>query len=211
VAQRIAEQDGIKEGLICVLTCVEPCVSFDIHRNRETKRLELVTRYRKCLHVYHYSSHPVLGFMNARIQTWFPFNIQVCVNGREWLSRQMDRAGIAYQRRHNCFTWIEDLQKAQELMDDQLRTSWPCLLADIARTLNPAREGIFKEFPAEYYWSAYQSEWTSDIMFRSPEDLARLYPSLVYHAVATFSRPDVLRFLGRNIPPRRHHTPCLHR
>ena len=38
-------------------------------------------------------------------------------------------------------------------------------------------------------------------MFRSSQDLALLYPSQVYHAVATFSSPDVLRFLGRNIPP----------
>ena len=28
--------------------------------------------------------------MNARIQTWFPFRIQICLNGREWLARQMD-------------------------------------------------------------------------------------------------------------------------
>jgi hypothetical protein len=30
--------------------------------------------------------------MHARIQTWF---IQIAVNGREWLSRQIDRAGLA--------------------------------------------------------------------------------------------------------------------
>jgi hypothetical protein len=201
-ARRIAEQDGVKDGLICVLTCVEPCASFDIHRNRENKLLELVTRHRKCLHVYHYFIHPLLGFMNARIQTWFPFNIQVCVNGREWLSRQMDQAGIAYQRRDNCFTWVEDPQKAQDLMADQLRTPWSSLLKDIAQTLNPAHEEIFKNFPVDYYWSAYQSEWASDIIFRSSQELALLYPSLVYHAVATFSSPDVLRFLGRNIPPK---------
>jgi hypothetical protein len=69
------------------------------------------------------------------------------------------------------------------------------VLSDIARTLNPAHEQIFKNFPVDYYWSAYQSERATDIMFRSPGDLA-----LVYHSVATFSSPDVLRFLGRNIP-----------
>ena len=88
-ARRIVEEVGIKQGLICVLTCVEPCISFDIYLNLENKRLEHVTRHRKCLHVYHYFIHPLLGFMNARLQTWFPFNIQVCINGREWLSRQM--------------------------------------------------------------------------------------------------------------------------
>ncbi len=62
VAQRIADEDVIKEGLVCILKSVEPCMAFDVYRNRETKRLELVTRVRKCLHLYHYYIHPVFGF-----------------------------------------------------------------------------------------------------------------------------------------------------
>ena len=38
------------------------------------------------------------GFMNARIQTWFPFPVQICLNGREWLARQMEAAGLEYAR-----------------------------------------------------------------------------------------------------------------
>ena len=41
---------------------------------------------RKCLFVYQYRMHPVFGLVNARIQTWFPFSIQMCLNGREWLA-----------------------------------------------------------------------------------------------------------------------------
>jgi len=26
--------------------------------------------------------------MHARVQTWFPFTIQICLNGREWLAQQ---------------------------------------------------------------------------------------------------------------------------
>ena len=36
--------------------------------------------------------------MSARIQTWFPFNVQVCLNGREWLGRQLAEAGIDFVR-----------------------------------------------------------------------------------------------------------------
>jgi len=25
--------------------------------------------------------------MHARVQTWFPFTIQICLNGREWLAQ----------------------------------------------------------------------------------------------------------------------------
>ena len=41
VARGIAEEHGIDEGLVCVLTCVEPCFGFELYRNRETKRLDV--------------------------------------------------------------------------------------------------------------------------------------------------------------------------
>jgi hypothetical protein len=201
IARQIAAQDNISEGLICVLTCVEPCQSFEIYRNREIKKLELQHRFRKCLHIYHYFLDPQFGFMSARIQTWFPMSIQVCINGREWLARQMDVQGIGYQQRDNCFTWIEDLSRARELMDRLLRSSWSIILNKIAGELNPIHNELFDQFPSIYYWSVYQSEWATDIMFKSPERLAKIYPQLLRHAITTFQSPDVMRFLGRKIPP----------
>ncbi len=200
VAKEIAKKDGVTSGLICVLSCVEPCQSFEIYRNRETKMLDLVSRHRKCLHYYHYWMDPKIGFMNARIQTWFPFTIQVCLNGREWLARSMDREGIAYCQKENCFVWIEDMDRAQALMDEQLKTDWPQMLDGIAHVLNPVHEEIFQEFPQSYYWSVHQSEWATDILFKSSDDLAAMYPRLVRHGMATFGSGDVMRFLGRKVP-----------
>jgi hypothetical protein len=136
IARGIAAEDGIRQGLVCVLTSVEPCRTFEIYRNRETKHLHLEPRIRKCLFLYHYVVHPVFGFLNARIQTWFPFSIQICLNGREWLARQMDQAGLAYARQDNCFPWIEDWPRAQELMDQQLSVP----VADVAERHRRAGE-----------------------------------------------------------------------
>jgi len=199
-AREIAQADGITEGLICILTAVEPCLSYEIVRDRDTKRLQLLPRHRKCLHLYHYHIHPVLGFMHARIQTWVPFSIQICLNGREWLARSMDGAGIGYLQRDNCFTWIEDAGRAQALLDQQVQAAWPELLTTIARSLNPLHSAMFQAFPIDYYWSTYQSEWATDILFRKVGSLAGLYPRLVHHGMTTFLSPDVMRFLGRNIP-----------
>lgn len=201
IAREIARTDGIKQGLICILTAVEPCLSYEIVRDRASKRLQLVPRHRKCLHLYHYQMHPVLGFMHARIQTWFPFSIQICLNGREWLAQSMDAAGIGYLQRDNCFTWLEHPERAQQLMDQQLQAAWPDLLGGIARSLNPVHEAMFQAFPIDYYWSTHQSEWATDILFRDAPSLARLYPKLVHHGLTTFLSPDVMRFLGRKIPP----------
>ncbi len=200
IARRIAAEDGITQGPVCVLTSVEPCRSFEIYRNRATKHLELQPRVRKCLFLYHYAVHPVFGFLNARIQTWFPFSIQICLNGREWLAHQMDTVGLAYVRHDNCFPWIEDWPTAQQLMDHQLKVDWPALLQGITRTLNPIHDQIFQAHPTNYYWSTYQSEWAIDISFRTAAELRRLYPRLLQHAMTTFGSTDVMRFLGRRVP-----------
>jgi hypothetical protein len=199
IARAIARKDRITEGPVCALTCVEPCWGYDVYRNRETKKLDLVQRSRKCLYVYQYWQHPVLGWLNARIETWFPFSIQVCMNGRAWLSRQMDQADIRYQQQDNCFPWIADWGRAQQLMDTQLQANWPELLDGIAHLLNPIHEEIFRRFPIPYYWSTYQSEWATDIVFRKAEQLRRLYPLFLHHAMTTFRSPDVLRFLGKKL------------
>lgn len=200
VARRIAAEDRVTNGPVCVLTCVEPCWSFQIYRDRDTKRLQLQLCRRKCLFIYHYVIHPVFGFLNARIQTWFPFPIQICLNGREWLARQMDQSGIAYVRQDNCFPWVEDWQQAQHLLEEQLRVEWPTLLDGIARTVNPIHAELFASYPANYYWTVHQSEWAIDLVFRKATQLRELYPRLLQHAMTTFSSADVLRFLGRRIP-----------
>jgi hypothetical protein len=201
VAREIAARDRITSGLICVLRSVDPCLSFAIHKNRASKHLEISYRERKCIHLYHYQMHPVFGFMHARIQTWFPFRVYVCLNGREWLARQLDQAGLRYQQRDNCFPWIEDVPKAQALFDQQLRANWRSLLDELASSLNPIHDTILARYPTEYYWSVAQSEWASDVMFRSRADLEALYPRWIRYALTSFHAVDILRFLGRHIRP----------
>lgn len=200
IARRIVTADGLADGLVCVLTCVEPCRSFEIRRDRATKTLALEARYRKCLFLYQYWLHPVFGFMNARIQTWFPFAIQVCLNGREWLARQLDAAGLAYVQQGNCFPWIADWAQAQRLLDRQVKATWPKLLDGLARHLDPIHTDIFRAYPVRYYWSTYQSEWATDLVFRDAAALRRLYPRLLQHGITTFGSTDVMRFLGRRLP-----------
>jgi hypothetical protein len=197
IARKIAEKEGIGEGLICLFRSVEPCMSYDIYRDRQVQKLELVKRQRKCLWIYHYWMDPGWGLMSGRIQTWFPFDIYVCLNGREWLARQMDRAGMKYRREENCFLWIEDALRAQRMMGRQVHAGWLRALRQVSRRLNPVHGRIFRGLPIEYYWSVHQSEWATDLMFRSPAELARMYPALVRGAMECFSSPEVMRFLGK--------------
>ena len=201
VARALAAREGLTSGLVCVLSCVEPCWSFTVRRNREVKRLELVGGQRKCLHLYHYLIHPRFGFMHTRLQTWFPFSLQVCLNGREWLARQMDAEGLAYRRQDNCFPWVEDFARAQQLFDAQRRVNWPKVLGQLVEEWHPWHAQVFEHYPLSYYWSTRQSEWATDLVFRDPATLRRLYPGLVHHSLTSFGSRDVMRFLGRTVPP----------
>ena len=197
LARRIAQRDGITEGLVCVLTAVEPCHTFTVGPNREAKKLELRSHQGKCLHQYFYLIDPQLGWLNVRLQTWFPFTIHIVINGREWLSQQLLRKGIDFERRENCFAEIANVALAQKMMDRQLRTKWSRLLDRLVRQVHPTHRTLFGKERLHHYWSADETEWATDIMFRSPNELSALYPRLVRYAMTTFDSGEVLRFLGK--------------
>jgi hypothetical protein len=108
-------------------------MSFEYQRSRDPEQRGLRLRSKKCLHLYKYFVHPRFGFMSVRVQTWFPFNIQICHNGREWLARQLRRRRSAFKRADNCFTWLGNVELAPRLMDEQLQTDWPAALDAIAQ------------------------------------------------------------------------------
>lgn len=199
-AREIARRDGIEEGLVCVFSAVESCFSYEVHRDAQRHRLELQGRTQKCLHYYFYVRDPQFGFLHLRLQTWFPLTVHAVLNGREFLARQLDAAGLGYVRQDNCFVKLEDPERAQELCDQQLRVRWDRVLDRLIERFHPAHAEIFRATPLPYYWSLDQSEWATDVSFRSPEILAELYPALLRHAAYDFSSADVMRFLGRKTP-----------
>jgi hypothetical protein len=50
-----------------------------------------------------------------------------------------------------------------------------------------------------YYWSVQEGEYATDVAFRSPEDLQRLYPQWVHYATELLQSGDILRFLGYRV------------
>jgi hypothetical protein len=187
-------------GLIAVLSCVENCRSFELHKNAKAGKLELQSAFRKCLHYYLYIRHPRFGMMHLRIMSWFPMQVQICLNGREWLARQLDAAGIHYERRDNAFVWVEDFERAQALLDEQLKTEWSSTLSGLLRDYHPGLAELQAELQLrDYYWTAEQTEFATDVAFRSEGELKPLYRRLVRHAVENLSSADVMRFLQQKL------------
>jgi hypothetical protein len=200
-ALAIAKRDGVKEGLVCVLSCVEPCITFSIRRNG-SGGFGFVSEERRCLFYYFYYLDREFGLMHIRLATWLPFGIQVCLNGREYLARQLTRAGIGFEKRGNCFLRIDDLPAAQRILQGLEVRRWERLLKALAKRVNPllSRRSGLNLWP--YYWSVRESEYATDVMFKDAEALRRLYPALADHAIKYFHSENVLRFLGRRVNTR---------
>jgi hypothetical protein len=200
LAQQVVQRDKIKEGLIAIFSAVEPCLSYAIRGDRQTKQIKLVLETRKCTHFYHYYLHQRFGLVHVRVQSWFPFCVDVCLNGREWLARQMDHAGIGYEKRGNCFVAISDPAAAQELCLQQLQTDWAARLDELLNLAHPLHIELGKPIGQRYYWTATQSEFATDLCFKDKATLEALYAQFLHHGIRSFGSPDVLRFLGRVAP-----------
>jgi hypothetical protein len=72
-------------------------------------------------------------------------------------------------------------------------------LNGFAASLNPLHETIFENDAVGYYWTAFQTEWASDIVFAQADFLNRLMPRLVRHGMLSFSSADVMRYFGRKV------------
>jgi hypothetical protein len=203
LARLLAGKRWEQVGLSSILSCTELCRTFTVGPNRSLQRLELRLQDSKCLHYYFYLRHPQWGPMHVRLQTWLPFSVHVCLNGRDWLGVELTRLGLPHTQCDNTFTFISDVACAQHLLDAQLQTRWDEQLDRVLSEVHPAGPALFG-CPMHYYWSGEETEWATDILFRSPEELARLYPRLVQHALRHFGGDDVLRFLGRRGNIRQH-------
>jgi len=201
-ALKAMKDSPIKEGLICSISTVELCSTLQPILNQADGKLELKNVNRKCKYYYLYFQDKVFGFMHVKIQTWFPFMMQIYINGREMMKNIFYENGISYTTYDNSFLSISDVEKAQKLAD-QFDSKKLCRMLDkYAYQLNPFLETIEKTFGQGYHWCVDQCEYATDIMFQSREDLEDIYPSLVEHAFYGFKCEDVFSFMGRKLDPK---------
>ena len=199
VDEILRQRSDLVEGLICVFCCMECCPSFRLASGKDRPRLVNARRQQRVL--YFYVLDPQLGLIHIRLTTWFPFSIQVYVNGHSWLAQEMLKRRLGFNLQDNAFTALEDSEAAQKLADSFVDLDWKKILDRLARQVNPL---LFKRWfrGLSYYWVVDQAEYATDLIFTGREALAGLYPRLLDHAAVNFSAKDILTFLGRRFHPR---------
>jgi hypothetical protein len=196
LSRKRQEQTGIEKGLIGAWSCLESCWSYRAHYCAEKGYPQLRRYTTQCKHLYLYLDHEQYGWMNVRLQTWFPYHIQIALNGREWLRRRLETRGVDFLRQGNKFLHIEDYALAQHYLRQQLDRQWPHLLNSFLPIAFPTMSQTLGPH-LSYYWTLWQSEWATDLIMDSPATLNATMDSLLRHAWITGNSANVLRYLGR--------------
>lgn len=192
----IIQRDSIQQGLVCVLSATEACQSFRVASGKG--RPVLKNARRKCLCLYFYFLDPVYGLLHVRIQSWMPLNIQICMNGHEWLERRLQAEQIDYAKLDNSFSFVSQMSRAQTLADGFQQLDWRNILDELAARVNPLLNTLFNGM--SYYWVCDQFEYATDILFNTP--FVDLYDKLLNHSIARMGAKDILTFLGKSLDGR---------
>jgi len=197
-ARQRQQDTGIGTGLIGVWSCQESCRSYRANYSAEKGYPQLGSYTAQTKHLYLYLDHQEYGWMNVRLQTWFPYHIQVALNGREWLRRRLEKSEVDFLRQGNKFLHIEDYVLAQRYLNQQLDRNWPHLLNSFLPIAFPTMRETLGPY-LSYYWTLWQSEWATDLIMDRPADLTESVTALLRHAWITGNSTRVLRYLGRPV------------
>jgi predicted transcriptional regulator len=136
--------------------------------------------------------------MSVRLQTWAPYEIQVALNGREWLRRSLDKAGCGYVLCGNKFLHIDDCGLAQGMLDAQPGTLFDDVLDGFLPTVFPEMPQVLGK-GLSYYWTFWQTEVARDYIFGDSGDLSGLMDDFMIHAMVSGKGERILKYFGKPI------------
>jgi len=192
------EKSGLQSGMIGAWSCVESCNTFKAVYDKAAGYPQIRPEKSRCKHIYFYYDHAEYGFMSVRLQTWAPYEVQIALNGREWLKRMLDKSGVKYCLAGNKFLDIKDFEIAQQLLNSQLDTRWVSMLSGFIPDVFPSMKTLFGD-EMNYTWTLWQSEWAKDYIFHDPQVLASHMNQLLRHAFISGTGDRVLRYMGRPV------------
>jgi hypothetical protein len=205
LARRRQRERRITVGPVGTWSCVEAASSYRLVPAEGAPVLRSVNT--RCKHLYVYLDHESYGFMSIRIQTWFPYRIQIAMNGREWVARQLGKANIGFERMGNKILQVDDIEAMQLLLDQQLTTNWCSLLDSFVPIAFPTITATLG-MDLKYTWTLWQSEWASDFLFEDRQALADVMSAMVRHAFIGGHPERLLHYFGhpvkKNGQPRRN-------
>lgn len=208
-AAKARPQDPNFRGIFQIMVTRAPALVWRVWKNKQGK--VMVRRNRSWPLVNHYHFHiidPEWGHLTIRISGHPPFNIQVNVNGHEWVQLQARRKGVLAIKEENCFVGGSDVDSLSALADQLDHAEGLAQLSDLidrwvytaclcfGLTLSQQEQSGF-----HYRYSCSQIEYSRNLLFKSGRRLDQVYQGLIERTRLLLDVPRLKTIFGRRHRP----------
>jgi hypothetical protein len=116
LANAMRAERGIRDGVVFVGVAQEKASAF---KGRKVGQYEFDYSRADVFvkHYYFYIDDADFGPGFIKVCTYAPFAVRVCLNGHEWVKRQLTRRGIAFEELDNGFLSVGDPDAVQTVCD----------------------------------------------------------------------------------------------
>src|SRR5919204_383794 len=118
VAQKYLAAFDRDEGVLFIGKAQEKASVFRTEKRRNADGSTYPWIYRSTTPVNHYYIYILdrdFGPLFIKFCSYFPYAVKVCLNGHEWLKRQLTQRGIAYEPLDNGIRSTEDAARVQRI------------------------------------------------------------------------------------------------
>ena len=184
---------GGTEGVLFVGKAQEktPVIRTEKRQNPRTGRPYpwLVWSTAMVNHWYWYAVDRDFGPFFLKVCTYFPYTVKVCLNGHEYLKRQLTQAGIAYEALDNGLRSCADPTRAQTLCDRLSADKIERLVRKWLRVLPSPFTPADTRAGYRYVVSVLQAEFSLTQVFDRPA-MGRLFFEEVIRENLDLGRPS---------------------
>jgi len=191
------------EGVYLIGVAQEKCNAFKATKRREPGSSRVRFEYARqpvCVNQYYfYLLDEEFGPAFIKIGSYAPFPIKVCLNGHEWLKRQLPKEGIAFEELDNGIRCCDDPKRLQALSNrlgpSQIVAFLQKWLARLPLPLTPADRAA----GYDYRLSIWQVEISLTQVFERPLRGRQFFEEVIRENV-DLGRPDRLQLVfGRRV------------
>lgn len=120
VAQEMRRKRPVRDDVVFIGVAQEKARAFSARKRDRKGPVGFLYQRDKTVHVNHYYFYiddREFGPAFIKVCSYAPWGVKVCLNGHEWVKRQMDKRGIGYEALDNGFLSCEDPKELQRRCD----------------------------------------------------------------------------------------------
>jgi hypothetical protein len=198
VAAEYRRRRGSSEGLLFVGKAQEKTAVFRTERRRNpdtgasypwlVRSTAMVNQY------YFYAIDEDFGPFFLKFCSYFPYNVKLCINGHEYLKRQLDKSSIRYEALDNGILCCEDAAVMQKICDELSAQKIDALLRKWLRRLPHPFTAEDRAYGITYELSILQAEFSLTQVLDRPAT-GRAFFEEVIRENLDLGRPDQVQLI----------------